>query len=352
VTDTVGEGPGDPTEPSHGGGEPPAVEDTEERSLSERLRTQRDHLEDRIESTRVRLEDARPNSRVIDTVFRAFERDVATGGGVLSAAVAFRIFLFLVPFVFFLVVAFGYTSEATNGSATGLSRSMGIGGLIAKSVKGAADLSGGQRLTALFVSAFALFLGSRAAVKVLRITHGLIWRVPIPKLRSPTRAAGIFTGFIVIALLTSALVGWLRSQSLLLGIFGVVVWLAVPFGLWLLVSLYLPRADCPWWALLPGAAVCAIGAELLHVATIYWFSYEIQKKSDTYGAIGVSLALLLWAYLLGRIITASAAVNAAFWYRSEERLGHEVPAEVDLEERLAEMTPGPVDPVGDIAPDE
>ena len=81
----------------------PLIADAEEHSLSGRLRTQRDHLEARIESTRVRLEDARPNSRVIDTVFRAFERDVATGGGVLSAAVAFRIFLFLVPFVFFLV---------------------------------------------------------------------------------------------------------------------------------------------------------------------------------------------------------------------------------------------------------
>ena len=315
----------------------PVIEDAEERSLSQRLRTQRDHLEDRIETTRVRLEDARPHNRVIDTVFRAFERDVATGGGVLSAAVAFRIFLFLVPFVFFLVVAFGYTSDATNGDTTGLSKSLGIGGLIANAVKGAGDLSGGQRLTALFVSAFALFLGSRAAVKVLRITHGLIWRVPIPKLRSPMRAAGIFTAFISVALLASAAVGWLRSQSFLLGIIGIIIWLAVPFGLWLVVSFYLPRADCPWWALLPGAAVCGIGAEFLHVATVYWFAYEIEKKSDTYGAIGVSLALLLWAYLLGRIITASAAVNAAFWYRSEERQGHEVPEPVDLEARLSEV---------------
>jgi uncharacterized BrkB/YihY/UPF0761 family membrane protein len=122
--------------------------------------------------------------------------------------------------------------------------------------------------------------------------------------------------------------------------------------MWLLVSLWMPRAECPWWALLPGAAVCAIGAELLHVATVYWFSYQIQAKSDTYGAIGVSLALLLWAYLLGRIITASAAVNAAFWYRNEERRGHAVPEEVDLEARLTEMTQGPLEPVRDDATDE
>lgn len=330
----------------------PLIADAEERSLSSRLRRQRDQLQQRIVSTRVRLEDARPSSRVIDTVFRAFERDVATGGGVLSAAVAFRIFLFLVPFVFFVVVAFGYASEAADGSATAWSHTVGIGGLIAGAVKGAANLSGGQRLTALLVSGFALFLGSRAAVKVLRITHGLIWRVPIPKLRSPIRAAGTFTGLISLALLVSAGVGWLRSQSFLLGIFGIILWLAVPFGLWLLVSFWLPRAECPWWALLPGAAVCAIGAELLHVATVYWFAYQIQAKSDTYGAIGVSLSLLLWAYFLGRIITASAAVNAAFWYRSEERRGHAVPAEVDIEARLAEMAEGPVESFRDEVPDE
>jgi uncharacterized BrkB/YihY/UPF0761 family membrane protein len=112
------------------------------------------------------------------------------------------------------------------------------------------------------------------------------------------------------------------------------VWAAVPFGLWLLVAWWLPHAECPWWALIPGSVWCAAGALVLHLATITFFTYEIQAKSDTYGVIGVSLALLLWAYLLGRIVTASAAINAAYWYRNEEREGREVPPELDIETRL------------------
>ncbi len=264
-------------------------------------------------------------------MFRAFERDAETGGGVLSAAVAFRVFLFMVPFVFFFVVGFGFASDATNGDPNGLGNSVGITGLFAAAVKGAGDLSTAQRLTALFVSGFALVLGSRAAVKVLRITHGLIWRVPIPKLASATRAAGIFVGLIAVAVLVGVGVSALRSQSLMLGIVGMLMSAVAPFGMWLLVSWWLPHAECPWWALVPGAAVVAVGTLVLHAATVYWFSYAIRAKSETYGTIGASLALLLWAYMLGRIVTAGAAANAAFWYRSEERQGHAAPKPVDFE---------------------
>lgn len=330
----------DAVQPVTSPAEVPVIEDAEERSFARRLRDQRTHVEDRIGETRRRLEDARPRSGVIDTVFRAVERDTATGGGVLSAAVAFRIFLFLVPFVFFFVVGLGFASDATDGNPQGLGNSIGIAGLVASAVKGAGDLSTTERITALVVSGFALFLSARAAVKVLRITHGLIWRVPIPRVASSSRAAGAFVGLIAVSMLAAAGVAWLRSESLALGVFGLLLSAAVPFGLWLLVSLWLPHADCPWWALTPGAGVVAVGTLVLHATTVYWFAYEIEAKSETYGAIGASLVLLLWAYMLGRIITGAAAANAAFWYRSEERQGLHVPAPVDIEARISEVVGG------------
>ncbi len=311
------------------------AEDPETRSLARRLKDQREIIEHRIDSTRERFEGARPDSSLIDTVFRAIEVDTATGGGVLSAAVAFRIFLFLVPYVFFFVVGVGFVSDVTNGDPNSLTHAVGIGGLIAGAVRGAGDLSTTQRITALVISGFALFLSSRAAVKVLRITHGLIWRVPIPKLTRSSRVAAAFIGLVSMELLVGAGVGWLRSRSTLLGIAGIVVTGLVPFAIWLFVSLRLPRAETPWWALLPGAGVVGVGTVLLHTATVYYFAYEIEAKSATYGAIGASLAILLWAYFLGRIITLSAAVNAAFWFRNEERLGHTVPDALDLEEQLS-----------------
>jgi uncharacterized BrkB/YihY/UPF0761 family membrane protein len=105
----------------------------------------------------------------------------------------------------------------------------------------------------------------------------------------------------------------------------------------------LPHAECPWWALAPGAALVAIGATGLQAGTIFYFAGSIERKSDIYGAIGTSLVLLLWAYILGRIVIAAISLNAAFWYRSEERAGRAVPAQIDLEERLAAHPPGPSD---------
>jgi uncharacterized BrkB/YihY/UPF0761 family membrane protein len=324
----VSPGPGEPADET-------LAEDPETRSLARRLRERRDIIEHRIDSTREHFEGARPDSSLIDTVFRAIEVDTATGGGVLSAAVAFRIFLFLVPYVFFFVVGMGFVSDVTDGDPNSLTHAVGIGGLIAGAVRGAGDLSTTQRITALVVSGLALYLASRAAVKVLRITHGLIWRVPIPKLTKSSRVAAAFIGLVSVQLVVGAAVGWLRSRSVLLGVVGVVVTGLVPFGIWLFVSWRLPRAETPWWALLPGAGVVGVGTVLLHAATVYYFAYEIEAKSETYGAIGASLALLLWAYLLGRIITLSAAVNAAFWFRNEERLGHSVPEALDLEEQFS-----------------
>ena len=62
----------------------------------------------------------------------------------------------------------------------------------------------------------------------------------------------------------------------------------------------------------------AIGVLGLHLVTVYWIAHEVESKTDTYGAIGAALAILLWSYLLGRLITLSAVVNASQWQRRKE----------------------------------
>ena len=87
------------------------------------------------------------------------------------------------------------------------------------------------------------------------------------------------------------------------------------FAVWWLVSWWLPHGDCDLLGLVPGAAVFAIGLEALHVVTIVWFPHSMESKSEIYGTIGTALALLLWAYLLGRLMAVAAALNFALWRR-------------------------------------
>jgi len=61
----------------------------------------------------------------------------------------------------------------------------------------------------------------------------------------------------------------------------------------------------------------AIGADVLHLLTVYWIGHLVARKTNTYGAVGIALAVLLWVYILGRIMVGSAGLNAALWYRRE-----------------------------------
>ena len=56
-----------------------------------------------------------------------------------------------------------------------------------------------------------------------------------------------------------------------------------------------------------------IGVQVWHVLTIVWIARSLESKSETYGALGAALTILLWAYMLGRLVTASAALNAVLW---------------------------------------
>ena len=303
--------------------EPPDGTDRDDaitQSRMERLKLEQARAVGRIQSTREKLEAKRPSSKLIDTALGAFERDVAAGGGVLAGAVAFRVFLFMIPYVFLLVVIFGLGASATSEDPGSLARDAGIGGLAAKAFAGVGDLSTSQRIVSFFVAAFALFLATRALLKVLRIVHALVWHTEAGKPASATRAAGALVLLVTVALALSGLIGMLRSASFLAGLLATLLFIAVPVGAWLFVSWHMPRApDLPWSALLPGAVVFGVGLEVLHVITVYWIANQVEHKTDTYGAIGFALALLLWAYLLGRLITSSAVVNETLWTRDVER---------------------------------
>ena len=235
----------------------------------------------------------------------------------LAAAVAFRVFMFLVPYALVMVTGFGLASSAAGQSPEDAARSAGIGGLLAKAVASTSTMSLADRFVVLTAGAVALAFTSRSLVKVLWIVHELIWGVR----RSPrptTRGGLILIAGTTVLFGVADLVVWLGSQSIGLKLVAFVVLFLALAGAWFVASWWLPHGDCEWWALLPGAVIVGVGVALLHLVTITYIAHEVSRKSATYGAIGLSVALLLWTYFLGRLITASIAANAALWQRHQE----------------------------------
>jgi uncharacterized BrkB/YihY/UPF0761 family membrane protein len=61
----------------------------------------------------------------------------------------------------------------------------------------------------------------------------------------------------------------------------------------------------------PGSVLVAVGVQVLQFVTTYWFTRSIESQSETYGALGAALAILVWAYIVGRITVTGAMFNVA-----------------------------------------
>jgi len=61
--------------------------------------------------------------------------------------------------------------------------------------------------------------------------------------------------------------------------------------------------------------VFGIGVQLLYVLTVVYFIRKIGSASELYGTLGAAATLLLWLYLLARLIVGASVVNAVLWER-------------------------------------
>ncbi|MFA5886125.1 MAG: YhjD/YihY/BrkB family envelope integrity protein [Acidimicrobiia bacterium] len=307
--------PEDPWPEPSGDPAPPAPAAS---SRTARARAQAEHLRTRADETVKALESKRPANRWIDAGFATFERDVTSGGGVLAAALAFRLFIFMVPFVFVIVTAIPTASGAADADPTEVADKFGMTGLVATAIKSADNISTWNRLWLLIAGIVALVLAGRSLVRVLRITHGLAWHARVPKLRRPTLASLVLIGAIFCVVLFGAWTSKLQDQVGILGLLPILLAGFVLAAVWTFIQYHLPRADVHWTKLIPGSVLVALGVEVLQIVTVVWFTRYIESKSETYGAIGAALAILLWAYFLGRIVVSGAMLNAAL-YEQEQR---------------------------------
>ena len=272
------------------------------------------------------LEERRKQGGLVAAGYDVQGFDADVGGGILAGAVAFRMFLFMVPFVYVVFTILGLVADTANENPADLAKTVGITGVLASAVVNTQDQSAWTQLVLVTGAAVALIITARSLVKTLFVVNWLIWRTPRVK---PTgqRPILVLIGLAIVVSVLGAALNNLRSSG---GILGAVLMIclvaAAAFGLWWWVSWMLPHAAVPARALIPGAILWAVGLEVLHLLTTFWIGPLVARKSNTYGAVGIALAVLFWVYVLGRVIVGSAAVNATLWRRQEERRRSTEPA--------------------------
>jgi uncharacterized BrkB/YihY/UPF0761 family membrane protein len=265
-----------------------------------------------------RAQDERGRHGSVDAVFEMAERDSEVGGGIIAGSLAYRLFIWLLPLALIAVAGLGIAADASSESPEEAAESLGLEGLISSSITNAANSP--NRWYALAIGIPVLIWATRSLYRVLIVAHRLIWTdvraaAPKPKLLASLRLLVLFLCFGVVSTLASAVRAWSTGP----GVLATVVALVPYAGLWLLVTVRLPHRDAPWTALIPGAAVFAVGLELFHAVLVYVITPWALAKQGTYGALGVAAALLVGLFLISRLVVASAVFNATLWEREHRR---------------------------------
>jgi membrane protein len=255
-------------------------------------------------------------------VLEALERETTAGGTLIAGGLAYRLFFWLLPFslVVAAIASFWEGDLETAGKEVGLTSSS------AKTMSQVIADSTHNRWYFLVVGLYFLLWFSIGVVRALRLAHFVAWRIPREKFRRPIRAGVAFT------LSTTALMGltlmseWAREVTSYDALAAILLIVAYAVGaLWAMWAL--PHgSSARWSAFLPGAVIVALGIQGLHLFTALYLGPRLGRSSELYGSLGAATVILLWLYIIARLFTFSAFLNAQLWERRQARAPGPPPA--------------------------
>jgi uncharacterized BrkB/YihY/UPF0761 family membrane protein len=294
---------------------PPVATGQRERSTEHWWNAVADRGAEKVSGVRTRAEETFEQHRdrgPVDVAVRIYERDRDAAGSIVSSAVAFRLFLFFVPLLLFLVGIVGFLGanlEDTDASDAG------VGGNIGVQINSALEQHGSTRWIAVGLGLFGMASTGRTLSKTLVSASCLAWRLPMSA-KASVKVTGGLVGLIVGVGLVA--VGVNRARDAL-GIAGTGVSLLAAFGIyavvWLGVGLLLPRATNDPGSLLPGSLLLAGTLMGMQAVSQLYLPGRFDKASQLYGAIGTTVVVLGWFFIIGRAIVLSMTVNAVLYER-------------------------------------
>jgi uncharacterized BrkB/YihY/UPF0761 family membrane protein len=252
---------------------------------------------------------ARARHASVDLGFELVEHDSSIGGGLLAGALAYRLFVLLLPTSLLLVSGLGLYAGTVGESPSKIVRDAGLHGLIASEI--AATASSRARGILFLVMIPAVVYAAYTLFSAVAKVYAIVWLGTARGVRVTPKAFVVFLGVVVAQVAVVFLVGWIRYSNPLGGFVGLLAYLVLVGATWLVVSLYLPRRDVPWWRLVPGCVLFAVGLFLVNVFNVYITTRIVEGRANTYGALGIATALLFSLVLVGRMIIVSAELNAA-----------------------------------------
>jgi uncharacterized BrkB/YihY/UPF0761 family membrane protein len=245
----------------------------------------------------------------------ALERETTAGGTLIAGGLAYRLFLWLLPFCLVVAAGASFWEQENPQGLENSAEEFGLSTAAAHTMREAIDESARSRWYFLLLGLVFLFWFAIGVARALRLTHTLAWGARRERFRRPIHGGLLFTVFAVALIGVTGVAQGLREQAGVTGLVVTFLLVGVYAAGALCAMLLLPHRDAPWTALIPGAVLVGVGIQGLHLFTALYLVPRIGRSSELYGALGSATVILLWLYIIARLITLSAFLNATLWER-------------------------------------
>lgn len=294
--------------------EQPTPQDPEEHSPS----TARSGMQARagrvVEAVRARHEELLERTSWAEIATAVGRRHVEANGSMLSGLLAYRLFLLVLPLGAIIVALAGFDTAASQDTSNHLR----LGEAIGKTIAQAGQDAQRSRFPLLITGLFAFAIAAWGLLGALQYTAAVAWKIPSRRFPGKGRAFVRLAGSLLLFGLVIYISLVVRRAGIFAGLAGsaantLAVFVAC-FGLgWIL-----PRRCKEWFWLLPGAAFSSIGFLGLQAFAAFYLPGRLADASATYGALGITLSVLTYLFLVGVLLWAMLLVNSVVWEQRQD----------------------------------
>ncbi len=259
-------------------------------------------------------------AQLLADLYRRYKR---TNASLIVGSLAYRIFLFIVPCVLVVVALAGYANASGGDAGAGTGQDLRLSEALRSAISQAGQDSGNGWHFALLIGLAGALMGAYSLYTTLFLGYAQVWELPSQENRKRLASIARFVGGLVVFIGFLYAMAWVRRHGPILGGAGITISIAVSLGLFVLMSLALPHRGHDWVNMVPGAVAGGAATLGLQTAAATWLPNQIADRSQTYGVLGVAIALLAYLALIGSVLVLIPLVNATWLDHVEARGGSE-----------------------------
>lgn len=254
--------------------------------------------------------EARDPASHIGTAVGCVRRYRAADGQLYAVLLATYFFLTVVPM---MIVEASYVYSDPGALADRVERRLGLSGATAHLFHTVLVGAGTHRFLSVLLAILNLALFGIGFGRVLQLAHARSWGLELrgSQLIDQARDLSVLLAMIVLVFLYVLETKLLLGHSVWVGRLLDIGWLGVLTGFFVWVPWLLLHGRVSARALLPGAVFTVLGLIVIRLISTLLLVRWLDSYSQTYGALGIVMAIFFWIIAQATVMVVAAALSPA-----------------------------------------